>query len=102
METSQNEKQLPKLWSFIFIRVGIVTALMGIATQMFISAFPQYLNQLGFSATNMGLVASGYTVCAMIMRVFAGVLIDKKGRRVMCLLGLALFTAPVLVQPPLL
>lgn len=96
METSQNEKQLPKLWSFIFIRVGIVTALMGIATQMFISAFPQYLNQLGFSATNMGLVASGYTVCAMIMRVFAGVLIDKKGRRVMCLLGLALFTAPVL------
>ncbi len=96
MQTSQNPKQLPKLWSFIFIRVGIVTALMGIATQMFISAFPQYLNQMGFSATNMGLVASGYTVCAMIMRVFAGVLIDKKGRRIMCLLGLALFTAPIL------
>ena len=95
METSQN-KPLPKLWSFIFIRVGIVTALSGIATQMFISAFPQYLNQLGFSATNMGLIASGYTVCAMIMRVFAGVLIDKKGRRVMCVLGLALFTIPVL------
>lgn len=95
METAQN-KQLPKLWSFIFIRVGIVTALSGIATQMFISAFPQYLNQMGFSATNMGLVASGYTICAMIMRVFAGVLIDKKGRRIMCLLGLALFTAPIL------
>ena len=86
----------PKLWTFIFIRVGMVTALTGIATQMLLSAFPQYLSNQGFSATQMGLVASGYTVCAMIMRIFAGNLIDKKGRRVMCLLGLALFTLPIL------
>ena len=86
----------PKLWTFIFIRVGMVTALTGIATQMLLLAFPQYLSNQGFSATQMGLVASGYTVCAMIMRIFAGNLIDKKGRRVMCLLGLALFTLPIL------
>ena len=86
----------PKLWTFIFIRVGLVTALTGIATQMLLSAFPQYLSNQGFTATQMGLVASGYTACAMIMRVFAGNLIDRKGRRVMCLLGLALFTLPIL------
>ena len=96
MEQTQIKRNpTPKLWSFIFVRVGIVTALVGICTQMFMSAFPQYLNQMGFTPTQMGLVASGYTVCAMCMRIFAGNLIDQKGRRVMCLLGLALFVLPV-------
>ncbi len=85
----------PKLWSFVFVRIGIITSLSGVCTQMFMSAFPQYLQQNGFSATQMGLVASGYTVSAMIMRVFAGNLIDKRGRRNMCLLGLLLFGAPI-------
>ena len=85
----------PKLWCFVLVRIGIITSLSGVCTQMFMSAFPQYLQQNGFSATQMGLVASGYTVSAMIMRVFAGNLLDKRGRRNMCLLGLLLFGAPI-------
>lgn len=93
---NQTSQQKPRLWTFIFIRVGMITCLSGISMQMFMSAFPQYLQQRGFTATQMGLVASGYTICAMIMRIFAGNLIDKKGRRIMCLLGLAMFGLPIL------
>ncbi len=60
------------------------------------SSFPQYLQMLGFTATQMGMVATGYTFCAMIMRIFAGNLIDSKGRRTMGLLGLMLFGVPLL------
>ena len=97
MQTSstQGTQTQPRLWTFIFIRVGMITAITGICTQMFMSAFPQYLQQRGFTATQMGLVASGYTICAMVMRIFAGNLIDTKGRRVMCLLGLAMFGFPI-------
>ncbi|MEA4921261.1 MAG: MFS transporter [Clostridiaceae bacterium] len=85
----------PRLWSLLFIRVGVITCLMGICTQMFMSAFPQYLQMKEFTATQMGLVATGYTVCAMVMRIFAGNLIDLKGRRLMCLVGLAFFGLPI-------
>lgn len=86
----------PKLWSFLFIRIGLLTALAGICMQMFMSAFPQYLRMRGFTATQMGLVASGYTICAMVMRFFAGNLIDARGRRLMCLVGLAIFGIPII------
>lgn len=97
MQTSstQGTQTRPRLWTFIFIRVGMITAITGVCTQMFMSAFPQYLQQRGFTATQMGLVASGYTICAMVMRIFAGNLIDTKGRRVMCLIGLAMFGFPI-------
>ncbi|MBQ2651726.1 MAG: hypothetical protein IJF79_08855, partial [Clostridia bacterium] len=61
MSDQQKNKQ-PRLWTNIFIRVGIVTALAGVCRQMYMSAFPQYLADSGFSATQMGLVASGYTI----------------------------------------
>ena len=85
----------PPLWTFIFIRVGIITAVTGICTQMFMSAFPQYLQQRGFSPSQMGFIASGYTICAMVMRIFAGNLIDTKGRRLICMIGLAFFGMPI-------
>ena len=90
MPENQNTKQ-PRLWTNIFIRVGIVTALAGVCRQMYMSAFPQYLADQGFSATQMGLIASGYTIVAMITRILSGNLVDKKGRRSMLLLGLFLF-----------
>ena len=42
MPDNQTNKQ-PRLWTNIFIRVGIVTALAGVCRQMYMSAFPQYL-----------------------------------------------------------
>lgn len=94
MPDNQTNKQ-PRLWTNIFIRVGIVTALTGVCRQMYMSAFPQYLADQGFSATQMGLVASGYTIVAMITRILSGNLVDKKGRRTMLLLGLVLFGLPI-------
>lgn len=94
-QASATEKK-PRLWTFIFIRVGIVTALTGVCRQMYMSAFPQYLEMQGFTATQMGLVASGYTVVAMITRILSGNLVDQKGRRTMLLLGLILFGLPIL------
>ncbi len=94
MPDNQNNKQ-PRLWTNIFIRVGIVTALTGVCRQMYMSAFPQYLADQGFSATQMGLVASGYTIVAMITRILSGNLVDKKGRRAMLILGLILFGLPI-------
>ena len=94
MPENQNTKQ-PRLWTNIFIRVGIVTALAGVCRQMYMSAFPQYLADQGFSATQMGLIASGYTIVAMITRILSGNLVDKKGRRSMLILGLFLFGLPI-------
>ena len=94
MPDNQTNKQ-PRLWTNIFIRVGIVTALAGVCRQMYMSAFPQYLADQGFSATQMGLIASGYTIVAMITRILSGNLVDKKGRRSMLILGLFLFGLPI-------
>ncbi len=95
MNNSSGTATKAKLWTFVFVRIGIVTALSGVCRQMFMSAFPQYLQMQGFTPTQMGLVASGYTVFAMMTRVLSGNLIDTRGRRVMLMIGLILFGTPI-------
>jgi len=83
------------LWTWMFIRVGIVTALAGVCRQVYMSSFPYFLEQQGFSATAMGLVASGYTIVAMVTRIVSGNLVDKYGRRNMLIIGTILFGIPM-------
>ncbi len=94
MSSSDGKKQ-STLWNPSYIRVGIIAVLANTAIQLFVSAFPLYLSDLHFSPGQIGLVAGGYTICTMIMRVFSGNLIDTKGRRIIGILGIIIFAIPI-------
>ncbi|MBC8531875.1 MFS transporter [Gehongia tenuis] len=84
-----------KLWTKDFIKVGSLALFANICIQMLISSFPIYLEQLGSSATMIGSVATGYTICAMLVRFVAGNIIDKKGRLIVGIVGLILLGIPL-------
>ena len=94
MQSPEGQKR-PVLWNPGYIRVGIIAVLANTAIQLFVSAFPLYLSDRQFGASQIGLVASGYTICTMIMRVFSGNLIDTRGRRVVGILGVLIFAIPI-------
>ncbi len=85
-----------KLWTKDYLKIGTITLFASICMQMLISSFPIYLESLQCSATMIGSVATGYTVCAMITRFVAGSLIDRKGRLIVGVIGLLLLGIPLM------
>ena len=94
MESSEGRRR-PGVWNPSYIKVGSIAMLANTAIQLFVSAFPLYLAKLSFSPAQIGLVASGYTICTMIMRVFSGNIIDTRGRRMVGILGILIFSIPI-------
>lgn len=86
-----------KLWNANYIKVMTTNFLLYFAFYLLTPLLPLYLSET-FGATKdaIGIVLSGYTVAALIVRPFCGYVVDSFSRKkvlMLCLSGFAVFFA---------
>ena len=86
-----------KLWNANYIKVMTTNFLMYFAFYLLTPLLPLYLSEtFGATKDTIGIVLSGYTVAALIVRPFCGYVVDSFSRKkvlMLCLSGFAVFFA---------
>lgn len=86
-----------KLWNANYIKVMTTNFLLYFAFYLLTPLLPLYLSEtFGATKDTIGIVLSGYTVAALIVRPFCGYVVDSFSRKkvlMLCLLGFAVFFA---------
>ena len=86
-----------KLWNANYIKVMTTNFLLYFAFYLLTPLLPLYLSEtFGATKGTIGIVLSGYTVAALIVRPFCGYVVDSFSRKkvlMLCLSGFAVFFA---------
>lgn len=86
-----------KLWNAHYIKVMTTNFLLYFAFYLLTPLLPLYLSEtFGATKDTIGIVLSGYTVAALIVRPFCGYVVDSFSRKkvlMLCLSGFAVFFA---------
>ena len=86
-----------KLWNANYIKVMTTNFLLDFAFYLLTPLLPLYLSEtFGATKDTIGIVLSGYTVAALIVRPFCGYVVDSFSRKkvlMLCLSGFAVFFA---------
>lgn len=85
-----------RLWTRNFTIITITNLFMFFAFQLFPSALPPYLKSLGASDNLLGWLQGIMTVATLLIRPFAGLALDRYGRKgifIAGLIGMVLTTA---------
>lgn len=86
-----------KLWNANYIKVMTTNFLLYFAFYLLTPLLPLYLSEIfGATKDTIGIVLSGYTVAALIVRPFCGYVVDSFSRKkvlMLCLSGFAVFFA---------
>lgn len=91
----QNNNSIP-LWTKDFIAICIVNFVIFAAFQLLMPVVPQYAISLGGDERTAGYVVGIFTISAVLIRPWLGYELDRRGRKVIFLLGLAIFIFSVL------
>lgn len=81
-----------KLWNSNYIKVWFANFWLYFSFMLLTPLFPLYLSE-NFDANKqtIGLVLSGYTLTALVIRFFSGYLVDSFPRKIILLVSFALF-----------
>ena len=86
-----------KLWNANYIKVMTTNFLLYFSFYLLTPLLPLYLSEtFGATKDTIGIVLSGYTVAALIVRPFCGYVVDSFSRKkvlMLCLSGFAVFFA---------
>lgn len=86
-----------KLWNIHFIKILLVVLPLAVCNQIQVTTLPLYAQHLGGSDTIAGLVMGIFTISALMFRPLVGAMLDRKGRRLVLLMGAVLtFVASLL------
>ncbi len=86
------DKASEKLWNGNYIRVWLAHFLLYFSFMLLTPLFPLYLSETFDADKQMiGLVLSGYTITALLVRPFSGYLVDSLPRRTVLLTSFFLF-----------
>lgn len=81
-----------RLWSSSFLLLVIGNFLLSISFYFLITVLPVYLvEDIQFSKSDAGIILSAYIFTALVIRPFAGPLIDAYGRKLIYISSLTLF-----------
>ena len=87
---SENQE---KLWNANYVKVMTTNFLLYFAFYLLTPLLPLYLSEtFGATKDTIGIVLSGYTVAALIIRPFSGYVVDSFSRKkvlMVCLCGFA-------------
>ena len=88
----KNETTKEKLWNGNYIRVWTANFMLYFSFMLLTPLFPLYLSDtFGASKQTIGLVLSGYTLTALIIRPFSGYMVDSFPRRTVLLASFFMF-----------
>jgi len=86
-----------KLWNSNFIKIFIIAILCNLSQQMIGSTLPYYVIVLGGSPSQAGVMTGLLTVAALVSRPFIGIIADTKGRKIVTIVGIFIFTMGTIV-----
>jgi MFS family permease len=78
------------IWTINFILLCLANLLLFMSGQMLFPSLPVYLLRIGGNLSDVGFVMGAYTIGAMIIRPFAGWLVDGFGRKKILIIGMIL------------
>lgn len=88
-----NAQPLPRLWNANYIKVWSANFMIFFSFMLVMPLLPLYLSeQYGAGKHTIGLILSGYTITALIARLFSGYVVDSFPRRTVLLLSYSLFS----------
>lgn len=95
-----SENQLPnsnlKLWTLNFILLCLSNLAVFMSFHILLPTLPLYIQNHGGSKSTVGLALAFLTVSAIILRPFAGWVLDNYGRKLVLAVGLLTFLVPSL------
>ena len=91
---SRGPDRVPTLFTRAFILAALANSLLNFAAFLFVH-FPGFLQQLGAGEAQIGRIMAAQAVGAIAVAPFAGRVMDMRGRRIVILVGVALFVTAV-------
>lgn len=89
-----------RLWTFSFINLSIGNFLLFFAFYTLVPIFPLFLIEtLGTTKSEIGLILSSYTLAALLIRPFAGFVLDMVYRKPVYILAYLLFVISFVGYP---
>ncbi|MGF7186751.1 MFS family permease [Desulfitispora alkaliphila] len=85
------EKAKEAIWTKQFVLISAINFILFIAFQILLPTLPMYAESIGGGELIAGLVIGIFTIAAVLVRPYAGMLADLKGRKIVLLFGLAIF-----------
>ena len=77
-----SNQPLPRLWNANYIKVWSANFMIFFSFMLVMPLLPLYLSeQYGAGKHTIGLILSGYTITALIARLFSGYVVDSFPRR---------------------
>src|SRR5690625_870978 len=83
---------MDRLWTRSFVLMSLGSLFLFTGFYLLLPTMPLFVKELGGLDAQVGLAAGVFTFAAVIIRPFAGGLLDQYGRRPFLLAGLVLFT----------
>lgn len=80
----------------MYIRLGIATVVLSFVEQMITVNMSLYMEDLGATATVIGIISTVFSAASMIVRFLAGPAMDRFGRQRIGMFGLCLSLIPLL------
>lgn len=84
-----------KIWNRHFIIAAVITLFVGLAMSMINSTMARYIYSLFGSATFSGWLNAAFAVMAVIARLVAGDLSDRRGRQRVLIFGCVIFAVSI-------
>jgi MFS family permease len=83
---------LPGGYSSTFYLAFLSCLLFFSSVHLLITPLPLYIQSLGGGATQVGLAQMTFAISALVIRPYVGRLVDTRGRKLVLLIGTAIFT----------
>lgn len=90
-----HEPTKEKIWNRHFIIAAVITLFIGLAMSMINSTMARYIYSLFGSATFSGWLNAAFAVMAVVARLVAGDLSDRKGRQKVLIFGCIVFAVSI-------
>lgn len=88
-----HKEALPRLWNRNYLKVWTANFMIFFSFMLVMPLLPLYLSEeFGAGKHAIGLILSGYTITALIARVFSGYIVDSFSRRTVLLFSYSLFS----------
>ena len=92
-QTKTGQHSANTIWTKNFTLLCLANIALFMSMQVLLPTLPVYLFLLGGSHQEVGYAMGAFTICSMLMRPFAGYLVDSWGRKRIITLGLCLVLA---------
>ncbi|GAB6152128.1 MFS transporter [Desulfosporosinus burensis] len=85
-----------QIWNKTFFLILVVSFCMFLSMYMLLPTLPLYAQTLGGNETVAGTIVALFTLSAVLVRPWFGNMLDRKGRKVILLIGVSIFLVSVL------